>query len=1226
MFVEKLSLFGFKSFNQKIHLDFGPGISGVIGPNGCGKSNIVDALRWVLGEQSTKQLRGSKMEDVIFNGTREEKPLSLAEVELTLNNDRGRLPIDYGQVTVGRRLYRSGISEYTINKQPVRLKDVRDLFLDTGMGSHAYSVIERTMVDNILSDTTGHRRFLFEEAAGIMKYKSRKKEALNKLEATDRDLVRVSDIISEVDRQVTSLRRQVGKARRYRELMEEIRGIDLAWSQTQRRRWLDELGSLDETYRSALNTAEAGETEVATLEARLEALHLTVLEEERKLSEAREELAQVDDEIGNHNSRIMVLRERLTATTNRIAEARELKVRLVDRLERNTLRAEEVTVRLTDLGSREGTERARLDQGETELTAAESRVRELRDGVAGRKQEAIRLRDERIRAEGEVETAGRRLEDLEARLSLNAERIETARTRTREFAESLEVSRGNASKAASRVAELENDREVLEVRRKNLEERIELHRRRVSEKRQEEAAAGSRLSTLENLRERYEGFDPGVRALMLDEGRDPGVRGTLGDLIQVPGEWREALEPALSAAWQFVVVNDTGAARRLLDRLRDDSLGYATLIALDRVPEAPERNGDVRWAAETVQATDDTRGLVRYLLGDLALVESLDEAIALVGEGRAPRAATRSGQYVDAAVLAGGQGGPAGAELLERQETIERCRRDIETLAGTLDALTGEESELRSEEEALDAELAGRLDELEAARTARAALDREEADLRLEERHAAEILNGLEEERSRLDAARNTLNGERDGLTIRLSGIGDAAGEAEKALTELEELLARAEGTREEVLARVHEMRMSWARLEGELKDARSTDERLRQEREDLASERDRTVRDEEEAVVRVGEIERDLKDLGAKIEELHRARTEKQDVVVEREREKSEASAREQEDADRLREVRRRAGQARQAAHDSELRLSEIRSDVKHLEERLYEEYEVTAEELDRVEAGELPEDAHQTLVELKDRLKRIGPVNLLAVEEFEEKRVRLEFMTTQRDDLLRAKDTLVKTIEQINHTAARMFMETFTQVQENFQKTFQVLFQGGECSLGLVGDDPLEADIEVMARPRGKRPQSIAQLSSGERALTAIALLFAIYLVKPSPFCILDEVDAPLDDANIDRFVAMVKEFSKRTQFIVITHNKKTMEASDCLYGVTMQRPGVSSVVSVKLDGLRAEEVAAHTGAGVRGANGSTRRNGGTNGGGNGSGDNGHGSGDDEADPLSPESMIAQ
>lgn len=1194
MFVEKLSLFGFKSFNTRVTLDFDAGISSVIGPNGCGKSNIVDAIRWVLGEQSTKQLRGSKMEDVIFNGTRHEKPLSMAEVELTLNNDRGRLAIDYGTVSVARRLYRSGLSEYLINRKPVRLKDVRDLFMDTGMGSHAYSVIERQMVDNILSDTTGHRRFLFEEAAGIMKYKTRKKEALGKLDATERDLVRVDDIITEVDRQVISLKRQVGRARKYRELMDEIRDLDLAHSQIRRRRWQEELRTLDAHYDGVLRTAESGETEVATLDARLEEIHLAVLREEASLSEARELLAQVDDEVGRANSRILVLRERMDATRQRIAEAGELKVRLTDRKERNGVAGDEVAARLAALEIRGTEEKEHLDAKERTFEAAEARVRERRQSVESRRAELARLHDEQVRSEGDVQLTERRLQDLDSRIETVTRRHGEEEREAAELREALEVSGNHVARSLEQVEGVGEEIRVHEVRRENHRSRTEVLRKNLAENREKEAGAKSRLHTLEDLEARYEGFDAGVRALVLESDRHPGMLGTIGDLLRIPGEWRTPLEPALSRIWQYVVVEDTATARHLLQRLREESLGYATLIPLDRVPDTPERGGDLTWAADVVTVDARYRKLVRYLLDGLALVKDLDAGFKAVRDGAARCAATRTGQVVDVLTVAGGKGGPQGSDLVERTEALERCRKSLTVLAGTLADLGEHETELAEEGRNLAREseaLAARREEVLAAR---ATLEKEEAGLALQIRHREAALRDLERERDALVAERESLAREKESGTGRAAASAAAAGDAARVAGAEETALREAEAAREAALAEVHERRMAWARLESELKDAGATGERLAAERNDLEAEWDRTVREEAENRRRVEEIEHDLEELGQKVQELHGLRDQRALVVAEREREKAEAAAREQQDAEALREVRRRATQARQEAHQAELRLSELRGELKHLEERLFEEYEVEPAALDALPDVPLPEDAPRMLAEMKERIRRLGPVNLLAVEEYEEKSRRLEFMTTQRDDLARARESLLKSIEEINKTASGMFLETFAQVQQNFQQTFQVLFQGGECSLTLTGDDPLEADIEVLARPRGKKPQSIAQLSSGERALTAIALLFAIYLVKPSPFCILDEVDAPLDDANIDRFVAMVKEFSKRTQFIVITHNKKTMEAADCLYGVTMQRPGVSSVVSVQLNGNRADG-------------------------------NGNGNGEYAGDPLSPESAIA-
>jgi chromosome segregation protein len=1081
---------------------------------------------------------------------------------------------------------------------------VRDLFMDTGMGSHAYSVIERQMVDNILSDTTGHRRFLFEEAAGIMKYKTRKKEALAKLEATERDLLRVNDIISEVERQVHSLKRQVGRAERYRELLDEIRGLDLAWSRRRRREWKEELAVLGARHAETLRSAEAGETQVATLEARLAELRLAVLETERALGEAREFLAQAADEIGRRNSRILVLRERMEAARLRIQEAAEHQVRLADRKERNVQSAEEIEEKIVALTGRGGVERAEREARESVLRDVETLVRELRERVAGERRNFDDRRENLVRAEGAAEAAAGRLLETEARMVARNGRLEIGRVERGARAAAVASLHERMESARGRLGELEEDGRVLETRQENHRSRFELLRKSLSGKQAEEAAARSRMGTLEDLKARYEGYVPGVRALMLEAERDPGVHGTVGDLVSLPHAWRDALEPVLSQVWQVLVVEDTATARRLVRRLGQESLGFAAFVALDRVPERPMRVGNTAWAAEVVEVDDRHRGLVRYLLDGLALVPDLDTALRVVGDGTALRAATAAGEIVDAALISGGSGGPQGAELVEREEALARCRRNLDSLVHALGDMMRHEEELLGEKRELEKMSLALVSGLDAARKALAGLEREEAGEAQAFRHAEGTLGALEEEGIALDGLHADITRERTGLRVRVDEARTEVARLQAGLAEREVELARAEAERESVLAAVHDARLVCATLEADLRDAHAAAQRLVRERTDLEEEWTRTVRDEADARELVVQTEQDVVLLAQEVQELNVVLDERGRVVAERDGEKAEAVAREQIDADTLREVRRTAGRSRQEAHEFELRLHDLNGEVKHLEERLHAEYELAEGALEEESETPIPEGASERLTELKERLRRLGPVNLLAMEEYQEKSQRFEFMSTQCEDLVRAKDSLMKTIEEINKTASGMFLDTFSKVQENFQRTFQVLFQGGECSLQLTGDDPLEADIEVMAKPRGKKPQNIAQLSSGERALTAIALLFAIYLVKPSPFCILDEVDAPLDDANIDRFVAMVKEFSNRTQFIVITHNKKTMEAADCLYGVTMQRPGVSSVISVELNGVRA---AKRPGKGAG---------------------NGHGEGDSprEEDPLSPESVIAQ
>lgn len=1169
MFVEKLTVFGFKSFNQKIPLTFGSGISGIIGPNGCGKSNIVDAIRWVLGEQSTKQLRGAKMEDVIFNGARNEKPMSMAQVELTLNNERGSLPIDYSTVTVGRRLYRSGVSEYYINKNTVRLKDVRELFLDTGMGSHAYSVIERQMVDNILSDNTGHRRFLFEEAAGIMKYKTRKKEALNKLDATQRDLVRVNDIVIEVERQVNSLKRQVGKARRHKELTTQIRTLDLDLSQNQRQSWTREIENLSSNFGDTRRTAEESETQVSALEAKLQEMHLAYLEKERNLQEAREALAQVDDEIGKANSRILVLRERLQSTGQRTVEIQQSQVRLAERLEKNAEETTRLSGLLEELSGVEEQERNSLQALEAALTSVEAGVSELRSRATESQQLTLEHLEEKVRTEETLAGLNHRVEEEEKRLGELDHRKQALALEAEELLHAFEVSTQTVSQAKKRLEELEAEKDRLQIERKNHESRVEMVRKETSSAHTAEAAAKSRLETLETLQARYEGFAPGVRALLAEGDRPQGVIGTLSDVIQIPADWVQALEPALSTAWQFVVTEDTVTARRLVDQLETESMGFASFLPLDRIPHRPRLGGDLVSAASLVSTEPRFQNLVDYLLGGVALADNLDMALDMVAQGRAKRAVTRQGHYVDDTAIAGGEGGPAGSELLEREEALERCRTEIEGLLIHLSEVANRQEKLDFRGRELvqsEKDIEERLTEAKAALNV---LEKEQAELRLKREHALKVQTETRESLEERTAAKIRIQGERALLEAALKDSLHNSSTADQNYQTLANDLQEAERQREEKLKEAHQARLSWARLEGELKDKQSSAERYRIEKEDLLAEQARFKHEESDLLERKVEIEGELENLAERIEEFHGARVEKADLVALREREKADAAAAEQQDSELVREVRRRASEARQAAHEAEVKLTELRSNVAHLETRLHQEYEVTSEDLNRHQVGEIPENAEQLLGELKEKVRRLGPVNLLAVEEYEEKSERFAFMSSQRDDLTQAKDSLIKTIKEINKKASVMFIDTFKVVEENFQKTFGVLFQGGECQLSLTGDDPLEAEIDVMARPRGKKPQGIQQLSSGERALTAIALLFAIYLVKPSPFCILDEVDAPLDDANIDRFVAMIKEFSKRTQFIMITHNKKTMEAAESLYGVTMQTPGVSSVVSVKLDG---------------------------------------------------------
>lgn len=1184
MFVEKLEVFGFKSFSQRLELTFSNGISGVIGPNGCGKSNIVDSFRWVLGEQSSKQLRGDKMEDVIFNGTREVKPLSMAEVYLTLVNDRGLLPLEYSHVTIGRRLYRSGQSEYTINKATCRLKDIRDLFLDTGMGSHAYSVIERQMVDNVLSDNTGHRRFLFEEASGIMKYKTRKKEALTKLEATQVDLTRLSDILHEVERETESLRRQVGKAERYRELKEKLKGLELAAYFRRLSDLSHELSNLEGSG-AQLSQAEAeAQGRLSASEARLAEVRLEMVTAERALTAARDELARLEADITGKNHQIVVLREREASTTQRVEAARERIGVLALRRTENESEAVKAAEALVSHESNLGIDRERLTSQDERFRELDRQFRTRREEVGRKKQLSLDLFQERLKREGDLRQCRAEREQIEAaqreveeeRNALAVRRVEVTRRR--------DESRGTIGDLTRRLDELT----AAAAQLSDAIARLEAEGREAADAealaRQQAAGLESSLSTLEDLRRSYEGFDPGVRRVMLEHGQEPGVLGTVADLIHVPDEWVEALRPVLDPALQQVVTADRGTAKGLIETLTAAEAGYVRFLPLDRLSGRghelmPHHPAVIGQARHFVQASPEVRPLVDYLLGDVLVVDGLASAIDLASDEAWSgwRFVTPEGALLDGVVIAGGRGGDRAGDILDRERQIDRLRAGLDekrTEAARHERLRQEkegdrmvaEAELESGRRAISDVITDR-----AGREAE--IGRLEGELQVVEEREADLTLRESSHEARRRALLESLTRHEEAL---LAASNDSQ-TAEDQYHEEEMALALLEAERESAQTALNDTRVAVATREAAVSEAKERIERVKATAREIETDHERCVYEVGEGQERLVHLAAEVEQVAAQVQDLHTGRAARVEAVAERDREAADLRLRVDAAEGDVREARRAAQDLHDRAHGEELRRTELKAEWRGLELRLYEDYDQTPAELLAV-PREWPLDEQneplavefvdQQVSEFKEKIKRLGPVNLLAIEEYEEKSTRLGFLRTQFEDLIKAKESLMEAIIQINSTASELFHQTFRQVQENFEKTFLVLFQGGECSLTLIGDDPLEAEIEIVARPRGKRPQSIAQLSSGERALTAIALLFAIYLVKPSPFCLLDEVDAPLDDANVDRFVAMLREFSARTQFIVITHNKKTMEACDTLYGVTMATAGISTVVSVRLN----------------------------------------------------------
>ncbi|MFZ1947439.1 MAG: chromosome segregation protein SMC [bacterium] len=1183
MYVSRIEMIGFKSFAEKTVVDLESGITAVVGPNGCGKTNICDAIRWVLGEENVRLLRGTRAEDVIFAGTDLRKSLGFAEVSLTVSDVRDSLPVEYTDVTVTRRAFRSGDSEFLINNVPVRLKDIVDLFLGTGFGRRAYSVMERDMVDWILDDTGGQRRRIIEEAAGISKYKARRKETQNKLELTERDLERVQDLISEVERRVRQLARQAARARRYERLTERITQVETYASAKEygdmRARQAEARGRLEAI--DIVVAEQAGR--MALAEAQIETARLAAAEVENDLTARGKTIAETTQATQKLEAEKSVLAERARALDEKIAETARARAEKLGLAEEKR--------KLVEAKGRDGEE-------------ARSRLVSLCGAYRDLQAEYRRLDDDlRARREESVASARRRLEDVKHTIDV-ASSLTEARARKRHLTETSDKSQSKHQWITNRIGELrgEIERTEGEIGRltadlagegARLDElsgvitevtaKIELIRAELQRLAEEDARESSRHDVFKEIVERYEGYETGVRALMQDRRKGSGVHGVVGDILRcTEPRFEPALATALHNSLQYVVVDGKDHAIDSVRLLKEEKKGPATLLVLDGLPGersasaapqagagGPGGEGVIGRMSDYVDCDPRYRGVVEYLLRDVFIVDTLDRAFSLSRQatnGSHDFVTPEGDAVLRGSIVRAGQNGASADALLGR-------RRKLDELAGRVEALrslTAEQSksyeELKRSLEALETECQSRRRGFEEARRPLSDLEKVLESKRLErdslERAAAELDSEIAGARQAIEAASadiERLSREHGALPAgRQGALFDEKVETHDQLErEVGELQKRLEETNAEML-----------RLEAGAEFIDQTAARLKGEAEDLERDLAALAGRESElaaAKVRIGEDhDRLVKEVHGLLDVLADLESQR-NKVIEKKRELDAGM----EDARRRvkavmaeREQQLAAKQGLQA----EINLADVKCDA--VARRLAEEFEVDIASVD-FQALEPVENCEEELAKLRSHLRDLGPVNLVALEEFETEKQRYDFLKAQRDDLTKARQSLDEAILQINRRARSEFVDIFEQVRRDFRKNFQTLFQGGDADLRLADEnDPLESPVEILAQPSGKKLEHIGLLSGGERALTALAFLFAVYYTKPSPFCLLDEVDAPLDDANVGRFINLMKDFSSKTQFLMVTHNKKTMESASCLYGVTMQEPGISRIVSVKME----------------------------------------------------------
>jgi chromosome segregation protein len=1180
MRIKQLEIIGFKSFVDRTVIQFDHDMLGIVGPNGCGKSNIVDALRWCIGEQSAKHLRGKSMTDVIFAGSASRGPLGMAEVTITFDNSdpegAQQLPLeyrDYAEIAVTRRLYRDGTSEYLVNKTQVRLKDITDLFLGTGVGTKAYSIIEQGKVGLIVSARPEDRRLFIEEAAGITKYKHRRKQTEQKMEQTRQNLARISDIIAEIERNMASLKRQAQKAERYRSYRTELDRLLLHEAS---HRFL-ELTVLLQVERAALaELAEGSEsaiTELATREAELEVARQQAYGFEEQAEKAQSESYAASTLVKTLEAEIAQARERLTSV---LARERQAETEQRDLSEQVSAVAQEREALERQLEQTDASERGEMEA----IVMAQERLDELRaqEQVAQKKLGELRARGAQTQArlasaEARLTAASRRRIELQGRReklvleadTLRGERDEIEARRgdlTAQVGELLEQKREALELRTSLEAGLKTDREQLVVADKELEVA-----------RNEQMQKKNRLRALEEVQKRLEGVGVGARHLV--NTRDPAVLGLVADFLEAPRELTQALAGLLGERLQEVVVQDAARGVALLQGLAENKKGRAALLPLvpspAELPPAPAGPGILGVLRERLRFAPEHEALVRSLVGNAVLIERAQVALDL--PERSVPMVTLEGTVVHPdGRLVGGAADAVAAGMLEQHREIRELNEAVVELSrrveegttlvqGLKGRIEGLQTSLeRARQQAYQAELAHATTEKDLRRTEEQTLvssrrlASHETELRDVEDKLAEASEEEADVKAQLDDVRDELMTSKEGLDV-----------AEAAVSSCLERVAAQQ-------ALVTEQKVRAARAREQASGLRTTVARLARSVDELAV-RIRRLQDEllegARAAGQSGGVLFAARDRLSTA--VAYARQREQEMTEARRRFEEARSALGEREA-RLRELRARVSKLSEGRTQREIQVQKLKLALEHLLEGVREKFRGL--DLRRVigDYHALPavDEAHRARAsELQGLLDRMGPVNLDAVKEYEETEKRFTFYATQRADLEAALADLAKAIEQMDRQSRKLFKETFESVNVKFQAIFPRMFRGGEARLQLTNpDDLLETGVEILAQPPGKKLGNIELMSGGEKALTAVSLIFAMFQHRPSPFCVLDEVDAPLDEANVARYNEAIRSMTDKSQFILITHIKRTMQSVDVLYGVTMQEPGVSKLVSVKIN----------------------------------------------------------
>jgi chromosome segregation protein len=1171
MYLSKLELFGFKSFANKTKLKFDDGIACVIGPNGSGKSNIVDAIRWVLGEQRVTTLRSDKMESVIFNGSRKRKPLGLAEVSLTIQNNKNILDSPFSEVVISRRLYRDGESQYLMNKTPCRLKDILHLFMDTGMNANSYSVIELKMVENIISENPEERRILFEEAAGVTKYKIRRKSAIRKLTATKNDMSRISDMITEITRTVNSLSRQVGKARRYLKLQDELKNKDSELSRYKYNILKDEILPLEKQLKEISVIKDDTSHQITLEETLLEDYKQEIIQFEQKLSSVNKQIYDFDKEI-------QAIQEDEAVSKTRIESLKETKSRNINDIEefekkKNTLNENSLLLS-KEINKYSSEKKARDENYNLKFNEYEN----LLDIHNSEKVKIDTLENKYKIVFEKLSSLKENKQNNIYKLNWNEERIKNLQIEINNIEKNNNQSSNDIESNNEKKKKINNSikekLDIIESLKKNLfgiNSEIERLSSKIQSLKLKKEILDSKIQFFKNVIENYEGHAVSTKYLMQNKSKFSGLYGPLSDFISVDSKYNIAVESTLGTSTNYLIVDNTSTALHIIEECKKNNLGKISVLPLDRLNKIKNENIDTDFTilANIINAPEKFKAIFNILLGDVAVITNLSDALTASKDFPNLRFVTLNGETINFNLgITSGNSGNNEDSIIGREAQMKKYYLDIKNVQKSINNLNSEININKKDRLHIQEKLKISNKELEDIKKNMILIDQNISQITFVKNNSLKDKNVKDNEIQTIRSNINQINGEIDGDISEIEKFHNQVLNLENEI-KIKSTTSEKELEKIDILGKeIQNIKLDLLNQQNNIQIKKNDFERIKESINELNE------------LINKRQIENT--NITAEVENLKISRTnrqkEKEQIYEKRdkidtEKETFEIKYHELKDKilhleNQIKKYRKQHDSSLERTRQLELNIQENKMKSEVIREKIQVEYNVDIS-IGIPFEGIDTEKFEQEIDTLKFKIKHLGQVNPLAVNEYESESKRLDFYKKQYDDLDKSIDSLQKTIDKINLTARKQFKETFSLIQANFEKVFSNFFVNGEGSLALEkGVDPLEADINILVRPKGKSLQTMNLLSGGEKTLTAISLLFAIYLVKPSPFCILDEIDAPLDDVNIKRFTDALTNFAKDTQFIVITHNKRTMEAADTLYGVTMEEEGLSKLVSVKFN----------------------------------------------------------